>query len=83
MKKLFAVEIEGEIVVAAESEDAAVQLANTMIDGYNSFKDDLCAISARVVQRKEDLPEQWDADCLPYGLTDTRSIGEILAGEPK
>ena len=76
---LYHVEIEGTIVVVADDEVSAMDKVQELLDGGNHrISEDLSAIFSKDIKSKDDLFDQWTPDCLPYGATDNRTIGEYL-----
>ena len=73
--KLWAVNIERTIMVMAESETDAEQLANESereeCINYPDF------VSARECKYLGDVPKIW-RDCIPYGSSDDRNCQQII-----
>lgn len=74
---LYRVNVETTVVVFGEDED----------DAYNNIKDDIQEIDrgeftvmvGRKVKKLEDLPNDWDGECLPYGGDGSSRIKSILS----
>jgi len=76
---VFNVEIEGVIVVVAESENDATNKAQDALRSYGGrFSEDLSAIIAHQVKSAKDLYDQWDGDCIPYGADDNKPISDYI-----
>ena len=71
MKKLWTVLYEAEIVVYAETQDAADKIAER-------HRRDAEMEHARTYETGKCLPYAWEPDCVPYG-EDELSIADIWA----
>jgi hypothetical protein len=76
---LFNVFMEGLVVVYAPDEETAIQ----RVMSSDTSTDDLAVVSVSRITSEAALCEQWEPDCLPYGLPadDYRSIRGILRAE--
>jgi hypothetical protein len=76
---LFNVFVEGVVVVYAPDEETAIERAMSA----DIPKEDLAAVAVSRITSESALCEQWEPECLPYGLPhgDHRSIGDILRAE--
>lgn len=76
---LYNVELEGILVVAADSEASALARAQALIDSREvRFHEDLSAVDAYRIHTVADLADAWTPDCLPYGTTDHQTIADHL-----
>lgn len=73
--KLYNVEVEGVLVIAADSEEEATAKVRDLI-GAN--------ISSELSYRPSELTNlamlrnEWDWYCLPYGTEEEKTVGQIL-----
>ena len=76
---LFNVFVEGVVVVYAPDSDTAIERAMSAVIPI----DDLAAVAVSRITSEAALCEQWEPECLPYGLPpdDYRSIRGILRAE--
>jgi hypothetical protein len=77
MKKIYQVECSTMVVVEAENEDEAEQVAQQNIDNADPLSYDYWAM--KEINSVADLPISWDEECLPYGRDDDLTLGEILS----
>jgi hypothetical protein len=75
--KLYKVEFMTESVVAAESEDDAFKIAYSNCREILLDSPDYPDIGREIVTAS-DLPDGWSDGCIPYGLSDDKTIREIL-----
>jgi hypothetical protein len=80
MMPLFNVFVEGAIVIFAPNEEAINSAISSDIVRDDSH---LTVVSVSRIESEKDLCEQWEPECLPYGLPpdDFRSIRGILRAE--
>lgn len=72
MNKLYTVTLETEIVVLAESEEAACSEARAALHNLSSDEFDVSAYDLRA------LPASWSEDLYPYGKGE-ETIAELIA----
>jgi len=72
MTKLWTVSIMTEVVVAANTETEAEQLAQDTVYDMSAHEYDYCATTFT------GLPSGWDELCLPYGNHNEKTIKEWL-----
>lgn len=77
---LFKIVIEMEFVVEAPDDIAAYEVAESSLQEAVG-NGDMLMIDATEINSMEDLPTGWDEFCLPYGSSDDKTIGDILAAE--
>lgn len=79
MLKPFVVTLETEVVVMAEDAKSAEKWAEKNFHKLNDdvSAHDFCYSAARMTW----YPAGWDKNCLPYGTTDDKTIGEILEND--
>jgi hypothetical protein len=77
---LFNVALEGTVVLHADTPDEARRKWRGSLSKYLGCLDELTATSVETITSESDLVDQWEPDCLPYGLPvgDYRKISEIL-----
>ena len=76
---LYNVDIEGLIVMAAESEDDALDKVEDALRTYGGrFAEDLSATRAIQIKTTNDLMDQWTDDCLPYGTKGDAPISQYI-----
>jgi len=74
--KLFKVRVEFETVICAKDKREAEMEAEYIIKNED---DGSCeSVYAEEIIKISDLPNGWDADCLPYNDNRNLMIGEIL-----
>lgn len=75
--KLYRVHLEFETVILAESEDAAIKQAESIIKDSD---DPASFVAADEIKTLMEIPPGWDKGCRPWGETDPmdRTVGEIL-----
>ena len=74
--KLFKVKAITEIIVLANNNEEAVQLAKNNIQSELDY----CAYKVFSINKMEDIPEDWKSN-IPYhpmGLNETRKCSEVL-----
>ena len=82
MKRLYAVTLEAEIVVVAESRREAAQIAT---DSLNDLSSELSIFVSDLELTEETLPGSYDVDTLPWGTGESATedmdmtIGDYLA----
>jgi len=76
---LFNVFVEGVVVIYAPDSDTAIQRAMS----GDTARDELEVVAVSRITSESALCEQWEPECLPYGLPygDYRSIRGILRAE--
>lgn len=77
MSKLYRVTVEFEMVVQADDEDHAWEVA---LSSASSAVDDcgsVITIGSEIIKKSE-LPEKWDDMCLPYGGDGNQRIKDII-----
>lgn len=72
---LFSVEVKYNIVVCADSEEEALNIAPEEVKESDELPDEILATK---IDTLYDLPSGWDGSCLPYGKTEDRTIAERL-----
>jgi len=75
MSRLYAVRVVTNIVVSADNEAKAREVAETFERDERAHAK---AESLELIVSWEDLPDDWDTGCLPYGHDDDLSIGQII-----
>ena len=75
---LFNVSIAGVYVVAAQDSDEAMKQARMIFEGADDVGD-LEIVHIAEIASEADLVDDWKPDCVPYGVSENRSISEILA----
>lgn len=75
MSRLYAVRLVTDIVVFAESEEQAGEVARQHHPDEKRFER---AEAVTPIVTAEDLPHAWDGGCIPYGRQDDVTVGEIL-----
>ena len=79
-KKLYLVNVETELVVAARDEVEAQYEAESCV----RIEDDGAEIStlAREITNEEDLPHPWEMGAIPFNSERDRTCGDYLAALP-
>ena len=79
--KLYNVEVTYQLVIRAESQQAAEQQAGYIVRREDDGEP--TAVSAAEIETVADLEKPWDGDCRPWGERDPmdRTISQILAAK--
>jgi len=72
MKKLYTAKVEIDLVVIADDKDEAKIVA------LNSFKDECFPYID--VEEMNDLPGDWELNCIPYGKSDQNDPDRTVEG---
>lgn len=74
MKKLYEIEITISGLVVADSEKQALKFADDIL-----YAADINDASVRQWTQRSGYPTDWTQDCIPYGESGDKTIGEWLA----
>jgi hypothetical protein len=72
-KKLYRVTLQYDMVVAAENEDKALLEAE-----FSATDEPISNKTIFLITNLDELPPGWDKECIPWGESDGKTIGEIL-----
>lgn len=81
--RLYLVEFDGQLVVAARSAGEALRKVEARIEADPAWAEFFNVFASHRLRHREQLPEPWDATRVPFDATDTRTIGEILDATPE
>lgn len=71
-KRLFTVDVEVAIVVVADSESEAEEIARRAVRVEDGAEVDTMAFETNR------LPPDWDMECVPFGAADGQTIGQWI-----
>ena len=75
---LYKVEISTYVVVEAEDEQRAEELALDALKSREIDESEFDASTVNEIRCISELPDEWDEKCLPYGHMVDSTIGRIL-----